>query len=108
MNEDKMNEDKIDDLAEALYHPEHLADELSEIVQVEDSELDKLVDVAYEQVKQLVRERVGGSDAQVVISSDKVANCGVELGDALVDEIVDYINEIVANCEDDLDDMLNS
>jgi 2',3'-cyclic-nucleotide 2'-phosphodiesterase (5'-nucleotidase family) len=103
-----MNEDKIDDYAEALYHPEHLADDLSEIAQVEDSELEKLVEVAYEQVKQLVRERVNGSDAQVVISSDKVANCGVELGDALVDEIVEYINEMVANCDYDLNDMLNS
>jgi len=102
-----MNEDKIDDLAEALYHPEHLADDLFEIAQVEDSDLDKLIEVAYEQVKQLVRERVNGSNEQVVISSDKVANCGVELGDALVDEIVEYINEMVANCNYDLDDMLN-
>jgi hypothetical protein len=101
-----MKEEQVEDIAEALYHPEHLADDLFEIAQVEDDDLDKLIEVAYEQVKQLVRERASGSDAQVVIDPDKVANCGVELNDALVDEIVEYINTMVANCDYDIDDVM--
>jgi hypothetical protein len=103
-----MNEEQVEDIAEALYHPEHIADDLFEIAQVEDDELDKLIEVAYEQVKQLVRERASGSDAQVVIDPGKVANCGVELNDALVDEIVEYINTMVANCDYDIDDVMES
>ncbi len=103
-----MNEEQVEDIAEALYHPEHIADDLFEIAQVEDDELDKLIEVAYEQVKQLVRERASGSAAQVLIDVNKVANCGVELNDALVDEIVEYINTMVANCDYDIDDVMES
>lgn len=102
-----MNEDKIEEIAEALYHPEHIADDVYDITQ-EESDLDKLVEVVYEQVKRLVRERAGGSDEPVCIDPARVANCGVELDDALVSEIVEYINDLVAELEDDedFDDML--
>lgn len=102
-----MNEDKIEEIAEALYHPEHIADDVYDITQ-EESDLDKLVEVVYEQVKRLVRERAGGSDDPIYIDPAKVANCGVELDDALVSEIVEYINDLVAELEDDedFDDML--
>jgi hypothetical protein len=55
-----------------------------------------------------VRERAGGSAAPVVIDPDKVANCGVELTSALVDEVVEYINTMVANCDYDIDDVMES
>ena len=103
-----MNEEQIDDIAEALYHPEHIADDLFEIAQVDENELDTLIEVAYEQVKQLVRERASGSAAPVVIDQDKVANCGVELTSALVNEVVEYINTMVANCDYDIDDVMES
>ena len=104
-----MNENRIEEIAEALYHPEHIADDMYDITG-EESNLDKLVEVVYEQVKQLVRERASGSDEPVCIDPAKVAYCGVvlELDDALVSEIVEYINDLIAGLEDDedFDDML--
>ena len=102
-----MKEDRIEEIAEALYHPEHIADDVYDITG-EESSLDNLVEVVYEQVKLLVRERVGGSDDPVYIDPAKVANCGAVLDDALVSEIVEYINDLVAGLEDDedFDDML--
>ena len=102
-----MNENRIEEIAEALYHPEHIADDLYSITG-EESNLDNLVEVVYEQIKRLVRERASGSDGPVCIDPDKVANCGVVLDDALVSEIVEYINDLIAGLEDDedFDDML--
>ena len=102
-----MNENRIEEIAEALYHPEHIANDMYDITG-EESSLDKLVEVVYEQVKLLVRERSNGSDEPVSIDPAKVADCGVVLDDALVSEIVEYINDLVAELEDDedFDDML--
>lgn len=106
-----MKEDRIEEIAEALYHPEHIADDLYSITG-EESNLDNLVEVVYEQVKRLVRERSSGSDEPVCIDPAKVAYCvtvcGAVLDDALVSEIVEYINDLVAELaeDEDFDDML--
>ena len=102
-----MNENRIEEIAEVLYHPEHIADDMYDITG-EENDLDKLVEVVSEQIKRLVRERSSGSDEPVCIDPDKVANCGVALDDALVSEIVEYINDLVAELaiDQDFDDLL--
>lgn len=102
-----MNEETIEEIAEALYHPEHIADDLYSITE-EEGDLDNIVEVVYEQIKRLVRERASGSDDPVYIDPAKVANCSTGLDDAQISEIVEYINDLVAGLEDDedFDDML--
>ena len=106
-----MNENRIEEIAEVLYHPEHIADDIYDITG-EESNLDNLVEVVSEQIKQLVRERASGSDEPVCIDPAKVAYCvtvcGAVLDDALVSEIVEYINDLVAELaeDQDFDDML--
>ena len=102
-----MNENRIEEIAEALYHPEHIADDLYSITE-EEGDLDNLVEVVFEQIKRLVRERVSGSDDPVCIDPAKVTNCGAGLDDAQISVIVEYINDLVADLEDyeDFDDML--
>ena len=96
-----MNENRIEEIAEALYHPEHIADDLFD-------HDEQVVEVVSEQIKLLVRERARGSDDPIYIDPAKVANCGAVLDESQISEIVEYINDLVAALEDDedFDDML--
>lgn len=99
-----MKEEIIADIAEALYHPEHIADDLYDIFEEQDVDYDILINIVVEHLEQLVRDRY--NKVEFELDHDKIDNCGVEFTSNTLDEFKQYIIRMQFNVGDELDEML--
>jgi hypothetical protein len=100
-----MNENKIEEIAEALYHPEHIADDLDSFIDVEETDLDKLIVIVFEHLKMLVRDCYNNTEFK--IDRDMIDNCGVELTADELYEFRKYIIKLQFSVGDELDYMVD-
>lgn len=99
-----MNEEQIADIAEALYHPEYIADDLSVIFDGQNVYYDVLIDIVVEHLKLLVVAAY--NDVEFEMDHDMIENCGVEFPGNTLDEFKKYIAMFELTVSDELYEML--